>query len=153
KLGFESSGFATRADGVYRLGTTHAPMVYFFPSARGGLFFKGGVGYLQYLESVDDDELDEDLDLSGWGVQLGVGYDIRVGNAVSLTPYLMGMMIGSSELGLDGTGTGVESNARLGRSAWRSRSGSPDQRLPRFGGRSRREPARLRAITRVPAPG
>ena len=114
KLGFESSGFATRVDGIYRLGTTHAPTVYFFPSPRGGLFLKGGVGYLQYLESVDDDELDEDLDLSGWGVQLGVGYDIRVGNAVSLTPYLMGMMIGSSELERDGVEIGIESNARLG---------------------------------------
>ena len=114
KLGFESSGFATRDDGVYRLGTTHAPTVYFFPSDRGGLFLKGGIGYLQYLEAVDDDELDEDVGLSGWGVQLGVGYDLRVGSAVSLTPYLMGMMIGSNEIELDGVGTGIETNARLG---------------------------------------
>lgn len=115
KLGFESSGFATRDEGIYRLGTTHGPTVYFFPSPRGGFFLKGAIAYLEYHQIPDDDDdEDDDLSLSGIGIQLGLGYDIRVGGSVSLTPYAMAMMIGENELELDGVGTGVETSARMG---------------------------------------
>jgi hypothetical protein len=58
--------------------------VYFYPAATAGFFMKGGVGFSNYLQS----NLDVFLEGSGWGLLAGVGYDIRVGRNVSLTPVV-----------------------------------------------------------------
>jgi hypothetical protein len=55
---------------------------YWYPMATQGLFVKGGVGYSNLR--VDDGA--SDAADSGFGLLAGVGYDIRVGRNLSMTP-------------------------------------------------------------------
>jgi hypothetical protein len=82
-LGGELNGWG-RADngGGVVVGNTSAA-VYFYPGTNSGLFFKGGLGFSSYL-SLDSEG--GTADGSGWGGVAGVGYDIRIGRSVSLTP-------------------------------------------------------------------
>jgi len=57
--------------------------LYYYPDARRGLFLTGGLGFSDY--STDSRPAFEG---SGWGATLGVGYDVRVGRNVSLTPIV-----------------------------------------------------------------
>ncbi|MBK6306528.1 MAG: hypothetical protein IPF47_12780 [Gemmatimonadetes bacterium] len=65
-----------------------AALVRFYPSATGGFYLTGGLGVATL-----------DLGVSGYGsasdtgvsALLGVGYDIRVGRNVSLTPFWNGI--------------------------------------------------------------
>jgi hypothetical protein len=74
--------------------------LYFYPTARSGLFFTGGLGLSAYhVNTVPA------WDGTGWGLTLGAGYDIRVGRDVSLTPVVNYF---SGALGdVTGPGTGV----------------------------------------------
>lgn len=55
---------------------------YWYPMATQGLFIKGGAGYS--VLNVDDGVTTADD--SGFGLLGGVGYDIRVGRNLSITP-------------------------------------------------------------------
>lgn len=54
----------------------------FYPSTRGGLFFKGGVGVASVEFLVDAASSRRD---TGFGSTLGLGYDLRLGSRVYLT--------------------------------------------------------------------
>jgi hypothetical protein len=58
-------------------------VLYWYPQPTSGLFLKGGVGIGGY--SADAGPLG-DQDDSGLGLHAGLGYDIRVGRNLSLTP-------------------------------------------------------------------
>lgn len=58
--------------------------VYWYPSATGGLFIKGGLGGGVYSR---DNGTSEATSTSG-AILLGAGYDIRVGRKISLSPML-----------------------------------------------------------------
>jgi len=83
-LGFESSGWVKEESGVTLSQGNGSAVAYFYPSAEGGFFIKGGLG-LATLR----------LDIAGWGGNTetgfglvgGLGYDARVGNNFSLSPY------------------------------------------------------------------
>jgi hypothetical protein len=51
---------------------------YWYPMSHGGFFVKGGFGY----SVVDDGFMSE----TGLGLLGGVGYDVKVGRNLSLTP-------------------------------------------------------------------
>ena len=57
--------------------------LYYYPVATGGLFLTGGLGFSGY-------EVDTSPSTSGtgWGFTGGIGYDVRVGRNVSLTPVV-----------------------------------------------------------------
>jgi hypothetical protein len=57
---------------------------YLYPRAGGTLYVKGGLGYLTYHSSDDEDE----LSLGSAGVVLGAGYEFRVGSSLMLTNYV-----------------------------------------------------------------
>jgi hypothetical protein len=58
--------------------------VYYYPSVTGGLWLRGGLGY---VFSSGHNEFDgEDLSASAAGLALGLGYDFRVGRMVSIVP-------------------------------------------------------------------
>ncbi|MGH7459497.1 MAG: hypothetical protein ACREMA_00535 [Longimicrobiales bacterium] len=57
---------------------------YLYPRANGALYVKGGLGYLTYRSSAEDD----DLTLGSVGVVLGAGYEFRVGSSLLLTNYV-----------------------------------------------------------------
>ena len=52
---------------------------YYYPTPASGLFLRGGLGFADYQEEGSDAS-------TGFGVTLGLGYDIRVGPGYSLTP-------------------------------------------------------------------
>ena len=82
-LGGELNGWGRAENGGgVALGNTSAA-VYFYPATNSGFFIKGGLGFSSYV-SLDSEGTTADG--SGWGGLAGLGYDIRVGRSVSLTP-------------------------------------------------------------------
>src|SRR5437762_6713999 len=57
--------------------------LYYYPVATSGLFLSGGLGFSNY--HVDTTPSTSG---TGWGFTGGVGYDVRVGRNVSLTPVV-----------------------------------------------------------------
>ena len=73
--------------------------LYYYPVASSGLFLTGGVGFSDY--NVDTSP---SYDGTGWGFTAGVGYDIRVGRNVSLTPVANFVYGGVGDLNVSGGG-------------------------------------------------
>lgn len=76
-----------------------------YPSATGGFFVVGGVGFGNVR--VTAPELNDTVD-SGLGAMLGLGFDFRVGGNTSLTPFVSGFGIslkdGHANMGQIGIG-------------------------------------------------
>ncbi len=84
-LGAEANGW-TRAPGEDQrewVGALSA-VGYLYPRPSGALFVKGGLGYLTYRTNDAEDQ----LKTSSLGVQLGAGYEFRVGSSLLITNYL-----------------------------------------------------------------
>ena len=80
-LGGEINAWTKSENGVTdQLGNVSAAL-YYYPAVASGFFLKGGVGFSSFRET--DGFTD---DGTGFGLLGGVGYDIRVGRNVSLTP-------------------------------------------------------------------
>ncbi len=58
------------------------------PAQPGGFFAKGGIGFASVMTSLDTGGGTFTTDDEGFGVTLGVGYDIRIGDNLYLTPNL-----------------------------------------------------------------
>jgi hypothetical protein len=86
-LGVGTNGW-TKSEGGYTatVGTLTA-QVRFYPSATGGFFLLGGLGLGSIHEEVADFGSASEV---GPGALVGLGYDFRVGQNVSLTPYWNG---------------------------------------------------------------
>jgi hypothetical protein len=80
-LGVESDGWYKKESGVHNLLGNFTLAGYFYPSAKGDFFLKGGVGSASYLFS--NGSLEDD---NGLGFMAGAGYDIAIGRKTSLTP-------------------------------------------------------------------
>jgi hypothetical protein len=91
-LGAMSNGWIKDEAGVELTIGTLVGMVRFYPSAAGRFFLQGGLGYGVVELSVDGFGSEDE---SGVGSMVGLGYDIRIGNNVSLTPYLNGFATGT----------------------------------------------------------
>jgi opacity protein-like surface antigen len=79
-LGIGTAGWTKTQDGVtLTVGTVDA-RVRIYPVADGGFFFTGGI------------ELGNEND-NGFGFLFGLGYDLRLGKNVSLTPFWNGFVI------------------------------------------------------------
>ena len=92
-LGGGTTGW-TRSEGGVTLTTgTVVALIHFYPSSTGGFFLLGGLGlgtvYLEVAGFGSDTE-------TGAGALLGLGYDIRVGENVSLTPFWNGFAVSTS---------------------------------------------------------
>ena len=81
-LGVEMNGW-TKSEGLatVRMGN-FSGAAYWYPMPTAGLFVKGGVGYS--VLNVDDGT--NSANDSGLGLLGGLGYDIRVGRNLSITP-------------------------------------------------------------------
>jgi hypothetical protein len=93
-LGVGTTGWTKSENGAtLNVGTLDA-RVRFYPSARSGFYLTGGFGLGSVSASlalggggqVSGSEI-------GLGVVLGLGYDIRIGNNVSLTPFWHGYAV------------------------------------------------------------
>ena len=80
-LGGEINAWTKSDSGVTdQLGNVSAA-VYYYPAVKSGFFLKGGVGFSTFRESNN-----ATADGTGVGFLAGLGYDVRVGRNVSLTP-------------------------------------------------------------------
>jgi hypothetical protein len=88
-LGVGTTGWAKSVDNgeVLSIGTLDARLR-FYPARTSGFFLTGGLGF----GTISVGEFSE----SGVGVVLGIGWDIRVGSRVSLTPFYNGFAMRSS---------------------------------------------------------
>jgi len=73
--------------------------VYLYPQAKSGLFLTGGLGFSNYHVNTSPS-----FDGTGWGFTGGVGYDIRVGRDISLTPVVNYLYGGVGDVNEDGLG-------------------------------------------------
>jgi hypothetical protein len=89
-LGGATTGWTRSEGGVTLTVGTVLALVRFYPSERGGFFLEGGVGLGTIHASVDGFGSETD---TGGGALLGLGYDIRVGRNVSLTPVWLGFAV------------------------------------------------------------
>jgi hypothetical protein len=108
-LGAETNGWVKSEGGVdQRIGALSAT-AYWYPSVAGGFYLKGGLGVMGYWV---DDGFDE-LSAVGLGLQLGLGYDFRVGSNFSLTPYLNALAAGGADAKFNGIALGEDFNPNL----------------------------------------
>lgn len=85
-LGVEFNGWIKEEDGATVTLGSFTGTVTFYPRASSGFFLKGGVGASQVDTEFRDGSLSATVSKSGWGVLAGMGYDLRVGRNVSITP-------------------------------------------------------------------
>jgi hypothetical protein len=89
-IGVGTTGFAKGVEGeTLSVGTLDA-RVRFYPSHTNGFFLNGGIG-LGSLRYAGESEF-------GLGIMLGVGWDIRMGEKVSLTPFWNGFAMSNSNV-------------------------------------------------------
>jgi hypothetical protein len=81
-LGVETNGWRKSEGGATITMGNLSGAAYWYPMATNGLFIKGGVGYS--IMSADDGTTSADD--SGFGFLAGLGYDVRVGRNLSITP-------------------------------------------------------------------
>jgi hypothetical protein len=86
-LGVESSAW-TKEEGGARM--THAnlsAMVQFYPAATSGFFVRGGLGFSRLEVSASEGGFSFSAGQTGPGLTAGLGYDIRVADNLSVSPY------------------------------------------------------------------
>ena len=89
-LGIGTTGFVRSYDGDLLSAGTLDGRVRVYPSRRSGFFLNGGVG-LGSLSYLGESEF-------GLGAMLGLGWDIRVGRNVSVTPFWNGSAMQNSNV-------------------------------------------------------
>lgn len=82
-LGGSLHGWARSEDGATLSVTAITAATHIYPWARGGFFINAGVGFGTTRLEFDIFSIEED----GAAGVLGLGYDIRLGRNVSLTPF------------------------------------------------------------------
>jgi hypothetical protein len=85
-LGVEANGWIKEQDGATVTLGSFTGTVTFYPQATSGFFLKGGVGASYVDNEFRDGSLTTTLSKTGWGVLAGIGYDVRVGRNISITP-------------------------------------------------------------------
>jgi hypothetical protein len=86
-LGVGTNGWTKSENGATLTVSTLAAVIRFYPSATGGFFLLGGLGVGVIRGEVSG--LGSETQ-TGLGALLGLGWDIRVGRNVSLTPFWNG---------------------------------------------------------------
>ena len=83
-LGVESNAWVKEVSGVDLTATNFSAVAYFYPSATGGFFLKLGLGVASAELAVGGVSISE----SAAGGVFGIGYDRRIGDNWSITPFL-----------------------------------------------------------------
>jgi len=93
-LGAEINGWSLDIGAAEITALTTTFSIYWYPSATGGLFLKGGLGGGVYERKTAS----TDAQSTGGAVQFGGGYDLRVGQKISITPMLTLWASGKADL-------------------------------------------------------
>ena len=92
----------------YLMATTN-----WYPQSAAGFYFKGGLGLGRMTYTVSDAFGSSKLQSTGFGWQLGMGYDWRVAPSFSLTPYVQYLSTAGAKATIDGTSTGETLNSNV----------------------------------------
>lgn len=101
-IGGSLDGWSKEVNGNRLTASTLLGTVRFYPSETGGFFLRGGFGFGTVEVEVGDAVASDE----GGALLLGAGWDFRISDNVSLTPYLNGVGVGTesevdfSQLGL-----------------------------------------------------
>ena len=98
-LGGDITGWAKEESGVTSALGNVSFVAQYYPMEQGGLFVKGGAGFSNILFSGNGAEASGE----SFGLSAGVGYDIRVGRNVSITPLADFLFGGSRDIQESGT--------------------------------------------------
>jgi opacity protein-like surface antigen len=85
-LGVETNAWSKDQGGARITLGNVSGTVTFYPSASSGFFLKAGAGVSYVDTGFDEGSLSVSLSKTGFGFLAGVGYDLRVGRNVSITP-------------------------------------------------------------------
>jgi hypothetical protein len=86
RVGAELAGWFDSTNDVSQRLTLYGASAYWYPSPRGSLYLKGGLGLLNYHAGTPDED-DDPLTASAAALQLGTGYDFRAGSRLWLAPF------------------------------------------------------------------
>lgn len=81
-LGGEAGGWSNNSGGVDEFLASFGAVLHWFPDPAGPLQLKGGFGYLSYRAS----DIENTLSTTSFGPLVGIGYDLRVGRSLAVTP-------------------------------------------------------------------
>lgn len=86
-IGGEISGWGRDDDGATFTESGMTAVALFYPSGRG-LFLKGGAGFAGWATSAESGSTTSTTTAGGFAGTVGVGYDLRIGSNLYLTPNL-----------------------------------------------------------------
>lgn len=88
-IGGELNGWGKTEGEVEEAVASMMAVAHYYPMLSRGLFLSGGIGMTSMARDDRTDELARDeFRTDGFGIQLGVGYDIRVARGFSLSPRI-----------------------------------------------------------------
>ena len=93
-LGGGTNAWTKSENGATLTVSTLVALIRFYPSATGGFFLLGGLGVGSIHGEVSGFGSETQ---TGYGALAGLGYDIRVGSNVSLTPFVNGFATNTSD--------------------------------------------------------
>jgi hypothetical protein len=89
-LGVGTTGWYKSEGGATVSAGTLDARIRFYPSSTGGFFLTGGAGVGSISANVDGLGGDSE---TGFGLMLGLGFDLRLGDKASLTPFWNGFAV------------------------------------------------------------
>ena len=92
-IGVGTNGWTKSEGGATLTAGTLTALIRFYPSASGGFFLLGGLGAGTVKVGISGFGSGSE---TGVGALLGLGYDFRVGDNVSLTPFWNGFAVNTS---------------------------------------------------------
>ena len=109
----ETDGWMKNEDGAdgrvgYLMGVAQ-----YYPAPAMGFYLKGGLGLGRFSLKSTDVSPSEELTSTGFGYQLGVGYDWRLMQNFSLTPFVNYLATAGAEAKFNGQSTGEKLNSNV----------------------------------------
>lgn len=86
-LGVESGAWTKEESGARLTQANVSALAQYYPASTNGFFVKGGIGLSTLEASASAPGVSISASQTGLGLTAGLGYDIRVGNSASVTPY------------------------------------------------------------------
>lgn len=97
-LGGETNGWIRAESGVDQIMSFASFVFVWYPARAGAFFLKFGLGGMGYMADLGIDEITATAPAGSFGL----GYDIRVGRNLSLTPYLNSLATSAVEAKVNG---------------------------------------------------
>lgn len=85
-LGFDGLGWGRDESGTGIARGNGSFVVMFYPSIKGGAFLKGGIGVASISRATTAGNSTTTTTESGFGLTLGTGWDVKLGNNLYLVP-------------------------------------------------------------------